>query len=567
MKRNSLSTKLFAMLLCVVMVIGCLPLSVFASDWEGDIDLAPEGLNPENPIFLDLIYRWDNEEAQEGLQVMYYITDAEFDPTYFVAYGMPGQYTFSVTGEGDFSVTIDGEEIAAVDGVASKEITLSKGAGFNFAVSAGEGYYIDFQPVAGEPVIPVGADFDNAAILVEGANEATTLLSRQGEGMYYYKWTAPSDGVLTLSFNSYASNAVFANVEVQYPVFVGMTEFDDGTMEIDVTEGTEYGLIVLVVTDDRSTSEFSIQADFAETPTGPIVDSKLKFYTIGLSFAEEIGVQPMVLASVVKNYDSFYVEAVHTTATESTTITMTPAVSASSYTAYSLPMYARSMTDSVSFTLYAVKDGVTYCSETVNTSITQLALDKIGEYKASGKTAICKVLVDMLVYGAKVQEGFGYKTDDVPTNYLGEYASLGSDTTVAPVIGGTVETSGNGFKAGANSISMKDRVEIQFAFKVSQVEGCELRYVLDGKTYTIDASAFDTESLSGYAVACIALKPRHFRDQMTMGLYNIETGEAVSLVYTASVENYAAKTLAKYPELMPAIMNYGDSVLAAYPNG
>ena len=40
MKRESLITKLVAFMLCVMMVVGCLPLSAFAAnDWEGDIDV------------------------------------------------------------------------------------------------------------------------------------------------------------------------------------------------------------------------------------------------------------------------------------------------------------------------------------------------------------------------------------------------------------------------------------------------------------------------------------------------------------------------------------------------
>ena len=566
MKRNSLSTKLFAMLLCVVMVVGCLPLSAFATDWEGDIDLAPEGLNPENPIFLDLIYQWDNEETQEGLQVMFYNTDAEFDPTYFVTYGMPGQYSFSVTGEGDFSVTIDGEEIAAVEGVATKEITLTRGDGFNFAIDAGEGYYIEFLPVETTP--PVGADFENAAILVEGANEATTLLSRMGEGMYYYKWTAPSDGVLTLSFNSYAPNAVFANVEVQYPVFSGLTEFDDGTMEIDVTEGTEYGLIVLVVTDDRSTSEFSIQADFEETPTGPIVDEDLKFQTIGVSFQDYVGIQCILNKNATaikdKGYDNFYVVATQDVWNSDGTFTEKDAdmavVDYGTRMKFDIQIVSWAMTETVHVTLYAEKDGVVYVGEQFTTSVEELALEKIASYELSNDSVRCTAFVDMLNFGAAVQTSYSHNAENPANRKLEELGFAKWATVDEPAF----EKENSNTEAGAvlvqqAAISLQEKAELQFIFRVD-ISNYELRYTVGGKTTTITSDQFEAMSAVITKIN-IGVRASNFRDEFTVALYDPATGEPVTAIYTVSVEAYAKNNLnGTKRDAYIALMKYGDAV-------
>ena len=292
------------------------------------------------------------------------------------------------------------------------------------------------------------------------------------------------------------------------------------------------------------------------------IDESLKFYQIGLSFAEYIGVQPMLLTSVVKNYDSFYVEAVHTKADGVVTTILEPTMSTSSYNVYDLQMLPRAMTDGVTLTIYAVKDGVTYCSEAVNTSITELALAKISEYQGKDDLGACKVLVDMLVYGAEVQKAFSYKTEDVPTDYLGEYAALG--TTGTPTITGSVVTSGSGIRVYANSLSLGSKVEVQFMFKTTDVEGCKLVAKFGSETIEVSASEFDTTVMNGYSVAIFAMKPRNFRDTMTIAIYNAD-GEAVSAVYTASVENYANGALSKYPTLVPAMMNYGDAVLARFP--
>ena len=292
------------------------------------------------------------------------------------------------------------------------------------------------------------------------------------------------------------------------------------------------------------------------------VDENLKFYQVGLSFAEYIGVQPMMLTSVVKNYDSYYVEAVLTREDGTETIVLEPTLSTSSYNVYDVQMLPRAMTDGVTLTIYAVKDGVTYCSNPVNTSITALAIEKIGTYLAKDDLGACTVLVDMLNYGTEVQKAFDYKTDDVPSNYLGEYAVYGTTGDIA--IEGAVSTSGSGIRVYANSLSLGSKVEVQFMFKTSAVEGCELRYTLNGETIAVPASEFDTTVMSGYSVAIFAMKPRNFRDTMTIAVYDA-TGAVISAVYTASIEDYAAGAITKYPTLVPAMMAYGDAVLARFP--
>ena len=300
----------------------------------------------------------------------------------------------------------------------------------------------------------------------------------------------------------------------------------------------------------------------SDPDAGPIEDANLKFYQVGLSFAEYIGVQPMMLTSVVKNYDSYYVEAVLTREDGTETIVLEPTLSTSSYNVYDVQMLPRAMTDGVTLTIYAVKDGVTYCSNPVNTSITALAIEKIGTYLAKDDLGACTVLVDMLNYGTEVQKAFDYKTDDVPSNYLGEYAVYGTTGDIA--IEGAVSTSGSGIRVYANSLSLGSKVEVQFMFKTSAVEGCELRYTLNGETIAVPASEFDTTVMSGYSVAIFAMKPRNFRDTMTIAVYDA-TGAVISAVYTASIEDYAAGAITKYPTLVPAMMAYGDAVLARFP--
>ena len=305
-----------------------------------------------------------------------------------------------------------------------------------------------------------------------------------------------------------------------------------------------------------------------QEPAAPIVDAKLKFAQVSLQFAEYIGVQPIMLTNVVANYDSYYVEAVQYPVGSDPIVTVLEptADSVAAYNVYVLPMLPRAMTDNLTLTIYAVKDGVTYQSATWESSIAGLAKAKIVEYQGKNDLGACKVLVDLLNYGAEVKKGFNYDANNLPNADLGELAALGSQT--APEISATGSNTGAGaVRVYQNTLSMGSKVEVQFVFLANQVAGYELRYTMNGDTVAIPASEFDTTTVAGAAVAIFALKPRNFRDQLTIALYDPATDAPVSAVYTTSVEAYAKSNMdaGKYIDLVKAMMNYGDSVLARFP--
>ena len=464
----------------------------------------------------------------------------------------------TVSGEGDFNVIYNGETIAAVDGVVSTSVSSSNPRmPVVFAIEGDGEYSVSFAYPAGSQMNPAVAVLGDNTSSIEAGNT-------QG---YYWTYTAEQDGNLIVTISADAGwTYVINNLTVGT---YGDTQWSDSDpvvnpASIAVTAGDEIQIIVNTYdpADMWSNPAGDIIVNLAYEVTGPEVDESLKFYQVGLSFAEYIGVQPMMLTSVVKNYDSYYVEAVLTREDGTETIVLEPTLSTSSYNVYDVQMLPRAMTDGVTLTIYAVKDGVTYCSNPVNTSITALAIEKIGTYLAKDDLGACTVLVDMLNYGTEVQKAFDYKTDDVPSNYLGEYAVYGTTGDIA--IEGAVSTSGSGIRVYANSLSLGSKVEVQFMFKTSAVEGCELRYTLNGETIAVPASEFDTTVMSGYSVAIFAMKPRNFRDTMTIAVYDA-TGAVISAVYTASIEDYAAGAITKYPTLVPAMMAYGDAVLARFP--
>lgn len=557
MKSKSLFTKVLAFVLCAMMVIGCLPVSAFADDsWEGDLDIM-EGVDAANPIQFDFGYRVDTYG--------FYYTQSQNGMTYYSTYGRNGQWTFEVTGEGNFSVIIGDETIAAVDGVVSKSMAFSPFANqLAFAID-GTGEFA----ISVAAYIPVGS-MNNPAEAVLGDNVAD-IEAGNNQG-YFFTYFAEEDGDLNFKINS-ITQGVEGDISVtNFSTWANrtlMADGVDGVVTMPVTAGDELQIVVGVMPDASwNYPAANVTFNMAYEPEGPIVDASLKFAQVSLQFAEYIGVQPIMLTSVVKNYDSYYVEAVQYPVGSDPIVTILEptADSVAAYNVYVLPMLPRAMTDKLTLTIYAEKDGVMYQSAVLETSIADLTMDKIVEYQGKDDLGACKVLVDLLNYGAEVKKAFNYDVENLPNADLGTLAALGTQGN--PVISATASNTGSGkVRVYQNTLSMGSRVEVQFVFMANTVAGYELHYTLNGETVEIPASEFDTETVAGAAVAIFALKPRNFRDQLTIGLYDPATGEPVSAVYTTSVEAYAKSNMdqGKYIDLVNAMMNYGDSVLARFP--
>ena len=123
---------------------------------------------------------------------------------------------------------------------------------------------------------------------------------------------------------------------------------------------------------------------------------------------------------------------------------------------------------------------------------------------------------------------------------------------------------GDGFEAYRIALGLGSKVEFQFAFTATDLnENYELRYELDGVTETISYSEFVTSGKR--LVAIFALKPRHFRSELKVAMYDKTTNEPVSVVYTTTVEDKAATLLGGNNEAVAiAMMKYGDAVIAHY---
>ena len=150
----------------------------------------------------------------------------------------------TVTGEGDFSVTNNGEVIEAWMGELSTTVTSSNPRmPVTFAITGEGEFTVNFT-------YPEGSYMNPAELYAGMANYATIEAGSQG---YYYTWTAPAAGTLTLEF--YAQDADWNELGWSYTVnnmtsyVYGDTQWSDSDpivnpAEITVAAGDQLEIVV-----------------------------------------------------------------------------------------------------------------------------------------------------------------------------------------------------------------------------------------------------------------------------------------------------------------------------------
>ena len=284
----------------------------------------------------------------------------------------------------------------------------------------------------------------------------------------------------------------------------------------------------------------------------------LKFYgAAGLSFQEYIGIQILAKNELLANYDKAYVVIVQETPDGDVESTSYGRLYASKYTIFEQKIVSWSMTEQVTMTLYAEKNGVIYRGASITTSVKQLAMDKLATYKAQDNTKACRALVDMLNYGAAVQTTYNHNAENLPTADLGEYASYG--TTEGPALNAANDIMGTGsVKVYVNNISLQDKVEFQLLVKTTELNNRTVLATLADAPVDVEYKVYN----SNYTIICVAVAAAHMRDTYSIALCDTD-GNAVTQVYNVSVEAYAKEQLSgdRGPALI-AMMKYGDSVAA-----
>lgn len=294
---------------------------------------------------------------------------------------------------------------------------------------------------------------------------------------------------------------------------------------------------------------------------GPEFKEELKFYQTSLSYLEYIGVQLAILPEVVNNYDKVYVEAIQNTPNGVQTEKIEGFLYYDVLYVYDKQVLAWSMTDEITLTIYAEKDGVTYVGETKTTSVEKLAKLGLSYYLGIGDKVTCRVLVDMLNYGAAVQVAWNENTGNLPNREIEAYAELG--TTETPKVDGTFGKTGTGeLTALQVSLSMQSKVEIQMLF-YGDMSAYEARVKIAGVAQdTIPGEEFVAlEDYEGYVYLAVAFKAQNLRDEFEIAFYEKASGTQVSPTYTGTIEAYAKTMMGgNQRDVIIAMMRYGDAV-------
>ena len=208
MKRESLITKLVAFMLCVMMVVGCLPVSAFAAenDWEGELDVQP-GYEESNP--LQVVFEWNDE----GTRATASVSVPEGLTMYFSSYDVSAGLEFTANG-------------VAVANVSYGSMMMRQPS--TWSLTSGE-----YELVL---AVPVGA-YANPAALVLGYNDVSLEENSQG---YYYTWTAQAEGNLTFEISS-ITEGVEADIVIN-----NNTSYANRTLAADGVED-DFGVIVVTM--------------------------------------------------------------------------------------------------------------------------------------------------------------------------------------------------------------------------------------------------------------------------------------------------------------------------------
>ena len=237
---------------------------------------------------------------------------------------------------------------------------------------------------------------------------------------------------------------------------------------------------------------------------------------------------------------------------------------------------AAMMNDSITATVYGVKDDVVYTGATIEGwSVKAGALTQLATYYPYIKYAAyknrCIMLVDMLNYGAEAQNTFGYNADNLVNADLdAKYAALATATT--PTIEDTSSVTANGLSSayvyGNPAIGAETTIQLQVRFKMPSktTSNYEAHISYGDKNIVIDGSEFYDAGTTLYPTMIYdGLQAGEVRTLIKITIYEKSTGKPISETYTMSIESTASFMIGgPFNDLMIALMKFGDATATAF---
>lgn len=396
-----------------------------------------------------------------------------------------------------------------------------------------------------------GADAANAMPLVIGTNADSGLANA------YYAYTPAEDGTLTLTAED------------------GTTFTVDGVAYTDavaVTAGTKY---IIVATNEAKAHSFD--AAFEVAPTGPVYKAVLDSTRQALSFQDEILGQFVYDGTKIaaENFDKIYLH-IKPVAVDSedrlkeVTLTELHPQSTSSMYFYTYGVWSRCMADEIDVTLYAEKDGTTYCGNTLRWSVKAQAMKQIENYMGKANYARVTMYVDMLNFGAAMQDNNKYHMANLANDQLTD-AHKAYATKVNPALDVTVPAITKAdYELYTLALYTSERTGLQIAFKLPSgynLDDYAVAATKDGvTTYKSLTKLNNTVAVLIYS----DLNAKQMRKDVNFKLCSKDAdGNWVAvndLSYDISIATVAKMRVDAGKLFAYEMMKYGDSVLANYPN-
>jgi len=226
------------------------------------------------------------------------------------------------------------------------------------------------------------------------------------------------------------------------------------------------------------------------------------------------------------------------------------------------------MNDVIKATIYADYNGTEYESDVFEHSVADYCYNMLDTYSSNSYKELRTLLVDLLVYGGKVQKYTDYNTRNLADAKLtSTQKSWGTSKNrtyvdVANAQYKKIEDPSVIWKAAG--LRLEDTIVMRFKIAADSINNLTLKVEgVNGTSWSIPSDGF-VKTDGGYYVYFDGLNAAQLSETVYVTVYNGKN--AVSNTLSYSVESYAyAKqndSDTELAELVKAMMNYGDSAAA-----
>ena len=452
----------------------------------------------------------------------------------------------TVTGE-DFTVSYNGETMTPVNGVVTTAVKSANPRMPVVLAITGEGTYtVNFT-------YPEGT-MENPAQLVMGSNTATI---EAGNSMgYYFTWTAPATGELTITMPE--GNWTYAINNMTTYVY-GDTQWSDSDPVVNpaTVEVNEGDVIQIMVNGYDPNNMWEIPAgDITFTAAFEPAIEKFNVYGANMTLGNDLAMNFFILKA---NYaDGIYAEITKTAAngeTKTVKASFAPYGNGALYSVRYDGLAAKEMGDQLSVVIYNAE----------GQAISNPWLDSVKDYAmrmlpGAKDDIIRTVYVEMLNYGAAAQAQFNYNTENPVNNELTE-AQKALGITDVEVKNEQVKDQ---YCAGSN-LSLENQILLNLFFKNTIMTDDSYAIISftshEGKDVEVrvEASEYGTQGSFKTVIIDDIVLADSFK-VVTVTIYNAE-GEVVSTACD-SVAGYVAR-MSQGDDIYMAVAKFAK---AAYNN-